>query len=98
MNTILLYGPEGSGKSMVSYSIVQNSKFNLYELNSSKFENFSLEQSKQIVGQIFKNAINGERIAVLFDQIDLFIGSTGGNQNEKQKMIKEEIIGQMTKA
>ena len=45
-------------------------------------------------------AKEGEKLVILFDQIDLFIGSAQGNgaDSDKKSIIRKEIIVQMTNA
>ena len=91
---ILLFGPPGTGKTMLGKAVAANLKVKFYLITASSVGNMLFGQSEKIVKAIFTLAEKQKDGAVIFfDEIDSIMGSRGGaNEHEANRKIKTEFL------
>lgn len=85
---LLLFGPTGSGKTVIAEALAKENKFELIELNASDSRNAEIIQS--VLGPASKQAsIFGKQKLLLIDEVDGLSGGDRGGATAIIKIIKE---------
>ncbi len=68
---VLLYGPEGCGKTMIAHSLANESNISFFEISSSEFSDFSNEENDYYLNNLIKVLRENKPSVLLIDNIDL---------------------------
>ncbi|KAI8917717.1 P-loop containing nucleoside triphosphate hydrolase protein [Powellomyces hirtus] len=74
---VLLHGPAGVGKSVLSYALVQEAGFNCVYVDGPKIRSKVVGESEQNIARIFAQARANAPCILLIDQIDMLVPSRG---------------------
>ena len=82
---MLLYGPQGTGKSMLGKAIAGSTKCELFMIFASEIVTKYQGSGAQTIQDIFAQAAKAQRPVIVFiDEIDLITGKTdAGNANAR---------------
>lgn len=95
-NLVLLYGPQGTGKSLLSKSIAELSQNTSYEFSYTLDRNFDLENLKDIANKAKENYVNtGKHSIIRMEEADIIFDF----ELEKEETVKAfvEIIDKLAK-
>ena len=83
-NTILLYGPPGSGKTHLVVTMAQELEMIFYQLSAAQFSSKYIGETASNIRQLFKEIIADMTPCIVFiDEIDA-LGSTRNNQDHME--------------
>ncbi|KND01571.1 uncharacterized protein SPPG_03371 [Spizellomyces punctatus DAOM BR117] len=74
---VLLHGPAGVGKSVLSYALVQEAGFNCIYVDGPKIRSKVVGESEQNITKIFAQARSSAPSILLIDQIDMLVPRRG---------------------
>ena len=81
---ILIYGPEGCGKTFLTKALAKEAKRTLFCISSNLLNKYETENEKK-VRYLFEKARTSQPSIIFFDEIDCF--STGERENETWKRV-----------
>lgn len=86
MRSVLLYGPSGTGKTMISKFIAAESGCNIVNINTSEIYSKFYGETEAALKKIFSEAIKNDPSIILIDEIDLLCPkrTTSGTEQEKR--------------
>ena len=102
---ILLFGPPGTGKTMLSKAVATESKANFISLKGSEILSKWFGESERKITEIFKKAKQASPCIIFFDEIDAIApmrGSSAGEPRVVERMVNtllsemdglEEMLG-----
>jgi len=87
---ILLFGPPGTGKTMLSKAVATESKANFISVKGSEILSKWFGESERKIAEIFKKAKQASPCIIFFDEIDAIAptrGSTAGEPRVVERMV-----------
>ncbi len=82
---ILLFGPPGTGKTMLMRALAKELRFNFIEVRCSQIISAWIGESEKNVAEIFMNARKNEPCVLFFDEIDSIAKKRGGDQMSRSE-------------
>ncbi|MGP8024459.1 MAG: CDC48 family AAA ATPase [Methanobacterium sp.] len=79
---ILLFGPPGTGKTMLSKAVATESKANFISVKGSEILSKWFGESERKITEIFKKAKQASPCIIFFDEIDAIAPTRGGAEGE----------------
>jgi len=92
---ILLYGPAGTGKSMIAEGVVTESKCSFYNISSSDIVSKYQGESAKLIRQLFLEARKSAPSVIFLDEIDSMLCQRREGEEEFSIRIKTEFMVQM---
>lgn len=93
--TILLYGPPGVGKTMLTQAVVNNSDATCFWVSVSDLTSKYIGESEQKLILLFELAIEHAPSIILIDEIDSLSRRRSSIESEVDRRIKTEFLRQM---
>jgi transitional endoplasmic reticulum ATPase len=94
---ILLYGPSGTGKTLLAKALANELGFNFLCIKSSELMSKWFGESEKNIRQIFKKAREAAPSIIFFDEVDCLMKARGSNQGscDVQDRITSQILIEM---
>ncbi|KAF3950380.1 hypothetical protein CMV_023862, partial [Castanea mollissima] len=94
--SVLLFGPPGSGKTLLAKAIAAKAGFHFSSISPSAIVSKWMGESEQHVKDLFQEAREKRPSIIFIDEIDSLCGTRGANnENEPSRRIKSELLVHM---
>eukprot|EP00727_Mastigamoeba_balamuthi_P002961 m51a1_g12662 putative vps4 oligomerisation domain containing protein (267) ;mRNA; r:3445-4245 len=92
---LMLFGPPGTGKTMIGKAIACESKSKFFNISASTLTSKWIGEGEKTVRALFAVARCFERSVVFIDEIDSILTARSENENEASRRMKTEFLVQL---
>jgi transitional endoplasmic reticulum ATPase len=92
---ILLYGPSGTGKTMLAKAVATESEANFISVRGPELISKWVGESEKGVREIFRRARQASPCVIFFDEIDSVAGSRGGEGSSGTERVVSQLLTEM---
>ncbi len=89
---ILLFGPPGTGKTMIAKAIASECKSTFFNISASSLTSKYVGESEKTVRSLFKLAYQKAPSIIFIDEIDSVLSKRSENDNDAAKRLKTEFL------
>ncbi|CAI2384885.1 unnamed protein product [Moneuplotes crassus] len=89
---VLLFGPPGTGKTMIGKAIASETNFTFFNISASALTSKWVGEGEKLVKTLFKLSVIHQPSVIFIDEIDSLLCSRSDNENEAGRKIKTEFM------
>lgn len=89
---LLLFGPPGTGKTMIAKAIASECESTFFNISASSLTSKWVGESEKTVRSLFKLAYAKQPSIIFIDEIDSVLSKRSDNDNEAAKRLKTEFL------
>lgn len=89
---MLLFGPPGTGKTMIAKTVANESNSTFFSISASSLLSKYLGESEKLIRALFYLAKKLSPSIIFFDEIDSLLTARSDNENESSRRVKTEFL------
>jgi transitional endoplasmic reticulum ATPase len=90
---LLLYGPPGSGKTLLAKAVANESEANFISVKGPELLSKWVGESEKAVREVFRKARQASPCVIFFDELDAIVPLRGGSYGDSQ--VTERVVSQI---
>lgn len=92
---ILLYGPSGTGKTLLAKAVASESEANFISVRGPELISKWVGESEKGIREVFRKARQASPCVIFFDEIDSVAGSRGGEGSTGTERVVSQLLTEM---